>query len=52
MTRVYIDAAAGTNPKAAAGAVVFKDDAGQKEFTTYLGRWITMRRSGRFWNLR
>lgn len=37
MTRIYIDAAASSNPKAAAGAVVFKDDSEQKEFTTYLG---------------
>ncbi|GAB3060071.1 ribonuclease HI family protein [Salinicoccus sesuvii] len=37
MTRAYIDAAASMQPKMAAGAVVFKDDGMNHEFTKFLG---------------
>lgn len=37
MTRAYIDAAASMKPKMAAGAVVFKDDGMDLEFTRFLG---------------
>lgn len=37
MARAYIDAAASMNPKMAAGAVVFKDEEVDLEFTLFLG---------------